>query len=218
MSRIIDITGNRYGNLVVVKRAESSKRGVAMWECMCDCGNKTVVSGSNLRNGLVKSCGCLRKIPKTTTHNMSHTKLYRKWAAIKRRCTNPHDKSYKDYGMRNIKMCDEWKNSFEAFMKWALANGYSDALTIERKDVNGDYCPENCTWIPWNEQQGNRRFCRYFEYNGKIKNLAEWCRDLDKPYKTIYNRIFKLGWSFEKAISEEVHAEKRNNLNGRIRI
>ena len=70
MSRIIDITGNRYGNLVVVKRAESSKCGVAMWESVCDCGNKTVVSGSNLRNGLVKSCGCLRKIPKTTRKSL----------------------------------------------------------------------------------------------------------------------------------------------------
>ena len=83
-------------------------------------------------------------------------------------------------------------------------------MTIERIDVNGNYCPENCTWIPANEQQGNRRMCQYFTFNGITKNLMDWCNDLGLDYKNVHNRIHKLGWSFERAISEPVHVDKRN--------
>lgn len=208
MSKFIDITGNRYNHLTVIRRLDNASNGVAVWECLCDCGNITQVRGTNLKSGAVKSCGCLRKTTKPTLrHNMSNTRLYRKWASIKSRCKDPNNK---DYGQRGIKMCEEWATSFEAFMEWAVSNGYSDDLTIERIDVNGDYCPENCTWIPWEKQQGNRRICRAIEHNGKTQNLAEWCRELGLSYSAIHNRIYKLGWSFERAISESVHIEKRN--------
>lgn len=211
MSKLIDITGNRYCKLVVLKRLENAKGGIPVWECLCDCGNVTRVRGNNLKSGAVKSCGCLKKEAKPTLrHNMSKTRLYREWASIKRRCYTKSDKGYKNYGLRGIKMCDDWKNSFESFMKWALENGYTDALTIERIDVNKDYCPENCAWIPFDEQQKNRRTCRYFRYKGKEKNLSEWCKELGLSYKNVHNRIYKLGWTFEKAISEPVHIEKRN--------
>lgn len=210
MSKLIDITGKRFNDLVVIRRAENANGGVAVWECQCDCGNTTFVRGSNLKNGAVKSCGCRLKKIHNGTHKMSKTKIYREWAAIKARCYTTTTRTYRDYGGRGIKMCEEWKNSFEAFMSWAYANGYSDKLTIERIDYNGDYSPENCKWIPFNKQQGNRRICYSIEYNGKIKNLADWCRDLDLNYNLVHNRIYKLGWSFEKAIQEPVHIEKRN--------
>ena len=211
MSKLIDITGKRYNHLVVVKRLENAKGGIAMWECLCDCGNTTQVRGANLKSGAVKSCGCLRRETNPSLrHNMSHTRLYREWASIKQRCYTPSVRGYENYGGRGIKMCAEWKESFELFMDWALKNGYSDNLTIERVDVNGDYCPENCKWIPWEEQQKNRRFCRFIEYNGETKNLTEWCETLHLPYKMVHNRIHKLGWSFERAISEPIHVEKRN--------
>ena len=217
MSKLIDITGERFNNLVVVKRVENAKGGVAMWECICDCGNTTIVRGSNLKNGSVKSCGCRRKTAKPAlTHDMSKTRLYREWASIKRRCYAKSLPSYKNYGGRGIEVCDEWKNSFEVFRDWALTNGYSDDLTIERIDTNGNYCPENCTWIPFNQQQGNRRTCYSFEHNGETKNLADWCRNLDLSYGVVHNRIYKLKWSFERAISEPVHIEKRNKTNGGI--
>ena len=212
MSKLVDITGKRYGNLVVIKRVENAPNGVAVWECLCDCGNTVTVRGGNLKSGAVKSCGCRRKNAKPTLrHNMSNSKLYRTWAAVKRRCNTPSDKNYKNYGGRGIKMCEEWNNSFEAFMNWAISNGYSDSLTIERIDVNGNYCPENCTWIPANEQQNNRRTCYSITYNGKTQTLIDWCSELNLPYKLIHNRIHKLGWKFERAISEPVHIEKRNN-------
>lgn len=219
MSKFIDITGKRFSNLVVIKRIENASGGVAMWECLCDCGKTTKVRGSNLKSGAVKSCGCRRINAKPTLrHNMSNSRLYREWASIKIRCNNPSHLSYKNYGGRGIKMCEEWCLSFESFMRWALDNGYSDDLTIERKDVNGDYCPDNCTWIPADEQQGNRRSCYTITYNGKTQNLVKWCNELNLSYKLIHNRMHKLGWTFEKAISEPVHAEKRNNKNVRIRI
>ena len=214
MSKLIDLTGNRYGDLVVVKRAENAHGGVAVWECLCDCGKTTLVRGSNLKSGAVKSCGCRRsKVKSTFRHGMSKTRLYREWASIKRRCYLKSDPSYKNYGGREIEMCDSWKNSFELFAEWATTNGYSDDLTIERINVNGNYCPENCKWIPWSEQQGNRTYCRFYTYNGETKNLVEWCKQFNLPYGTVHNRIYKLKWTFQRAISEPVHIEKRNISN-----
>lgn len=214
MSKFIDITGNRYNYLTVIRRLENAKGGITMWECRCDCGNITTVRGSNLKSGAVKSCGCLLHTTKPTLkHNMSHTRLYQIWAAIKRRCNKPYEKSYKNYGGRGIKMCEEWQNSFEAFMEWAMNSGYSDDLTIERIDVDGNYCPDNCTWISKSGQAGNRRSCHYISYNGEVKTLNEWCKEMNLPYKNIHNRITKLGWSFERAISEPIHVEKRNKKN-----
>lgn len=211
MSKLIDLTGKRYGDLVVIRRSQNTEKGLATWECLCDCGKTTIVRGSSLRNGTVNSCGCRRaKRKPTLRHGMSHTKLYWVWGNIKKRCYNTSDRAYKNYGGRGIFMCDAWKNSFESFAKWAINNGYSDSLTIERVDVNGNYCPENCTWIPMNEQQNNRTTCLPFTHNGETKNLAEWCSYYNLPYVTVHNRIYKLKWDFERAISEPIHFEKRN--------
>lgn len=213
MSKLIDITGNRYGRLVVLEKAKTEKNGVAIWKCLCDCGNITYVRGSNLKWGAVKSCGCLRKLSRTATHKMSKTRLYHTWASIKSRCYYAGHKSYNNYGGRGITMCDEWANSSEAFIKWALSSGYADDMTIERIDVNGNYTPENCKWIPAKDQAKNRRSCRVYTYNGKTQNLTNWCNELQLPYKNIHNRLVKLGWSFERAISEPIHIDKRNKSN-----
>lgn len=211
MSNFIDLTGKRYGELVVVKRSENTSKGLATWECKCDCGKTTIVRGSSLRNSTVKSCGCRRfRIKPTLQHGMSHTKLYYVWNNIKRRCYEKTNPAYKNYGGRGIKMCDSWKNSFESFGEWALNNGYSDSLTIERVDVNGNYCPENCTWIPRNKQQNNRTSCLFYTYNGETKNLMEWCNYFNMPYMTVYTRLFRWNWDFERAISEPIHVEKSN--------
>lgn len=215
MSRFINLVGNRYNHLTVIERSDNVGKGTATWKCLCDCGNYTIVRSGNLKSGAVKSCGCLLHTSKPTLkHNMSHTPLYQKWASIKRRCYTPSVKSYKDYGGRGIKMCEEWKNSFESFMQWALQSGYSDGLTIERKDNNGNYCPENCMWIPFNEQQKNRRMCQFISYKGETKTLTDWCKTFNIPYKRVHNRIHNLGWSFERAISEQTHTEKRNKKYG----
>lgn len=207
--KAVDLTGKRFGLLTAVERAESDSSGSAMWKCLCECGNYTLVRAGNLQSGAVKSCGCLRHRP-TRTHNMSGSRLYAVWASMKARCCYKGHHSYADYGGRGIKMCKEWAESFQAFSEWALTHGYSDDLTIERIDHDGDYIPENCTFIPKSEQAKNRRSCVIIEHLGKKQNLMAWSKELGIPYSVLHNRMYKLGWSFERAISEPVHIEKQN--------
>ncbi len=214
MSKLIDITGNRYNNLTVIERVANNIRGQSRWKCLCDCGNYTEVTSNNLKSGAVKSCGCLRHIPKYK-HNLSHTKLYRVWAGMKRRCYYRNDKSYKNYGGRGIHICDEWVNDFVNFYNWAIQNGYEEGLTIERINNDENYSPNNCTWIPKSEQVNNRRNCILYTYNNKTQNLKQWCDELNLDYGLMHDRIRSKGWSFERAISTPCNIKKRNNKSKR---
>ena len=163
----IDLTGQRFNRLSVISRAGTDKRGEARWECLCDCGNKTVVLGSHLRRGETQSCGCFAKersretimrIPNRGhyTHRGSKTRLYQIWYNMKTRCLNPNNRAFKWYGAVGITICPEWMQ-FENFQRWALQSGYKEDLTIERKNPFGNYEPSNCTWIPKSEQRQNQR-------------------------------------------------------------
>ena len=210
MSKLIDISGEKFNNLLVVGRDYKGKSGKAYWKCLCDCGNETIVSGSNLRNGSVKSCGCLNYSSKNKTHGMSKSSLYNIWNGMKFRCTNKNSESYKDYGGRGISVCEEWFNNPQSFIEWALKNGYKEGLTIDRIDNEKDYCPENCRWISKGEQAKNRRMNYCIEYKGETKTLWELCEELNLNYNLVHNRIKKLGWSLEKAINTPVNENKRN--------
>lgn len=156
----IDISGQVFGRLRVIRYYGTNKNGKALWECLCDCGKTTICIGENLKNGVTRSCGCLRKEIETTvnvTHGMSRIRPYKIWVDMKKRCNNPKNKEYPNYGGRGIKVCVEWENDFPTFYKWAISNGYDDSLTIDRKDVNGNYCPENCRWSTLIEQGRNKR-------------------------------------------------------------
>lgn len=178
------------------------KDGEATWRCRCKCGNTKVLKGSALRGGYSKSCGCIAKErlgDRVRTHGKSKSRLYHIWKNIKARCYNPVSKSYVDYGARGIKMCDEWLNSPEAFMDWAIQNGYSDELTIERIDVNLGYSPENCKFIPSECQKANRRNT-LLTVNGVIKTKAEWAKENNMKLSTLSSRLNKLHWSPERAV------------------
>lgn len=161
----IDHSGKRVGMLTVIERDKTKpgKSGCdAWWICKCDCGN-IISLRSNSISGKVKtkSCGCLPVIIHQT-HGKTKSRLYNVWNCMKQRCFNANNKNYKEYGARGITMCDEWKNSFEAFYKWSMANGYDpDAprgkTTIDRIDNDGNYEPQNCRWVSMLKQSENRR-------------------------------------------------------------
>lgn len=192
MRRFIDMSGQKFGRLTVLCRAENRGR-TTMWLCKCDCGNETVVSAGHLKNGHTTSCGCYRKekvVSDNTTHNMTGTRLYRIWANMKQRCEKPSNPKYINYGARGIRLCDEWHDSCK-FFEWALSNGYRDDLTIDRIDVNGDYEPSNCRWATTAEQALNRTDNHWITYNGVTQTMKEWSDELNIPYKILEHRINK---------------------------
>lgn len=205
MSKLIDLTGKRFGRLVVIERAEDhvtpkgKKR--TSWLCRCDCGNNVIVEGGNLKSNHSKSCGCLndearKKRKKRTGH---YVRVRRIWNKMRDRCLNTKNNRYKHYGGRGITICDEWLHNFQVFYDWAMANGYQEELSIDRIDVNGNYCPENCRWATPKEQARNQRTSRYLTINGETKTLAEWCDLCGLKKTTVYDRL-QLGWTPEEAL------------------
>lgn len=209
--RIVDLTGKRFGKLTVVKLTGRSKDKKTVWLCKCDCGNYKDVRASNLTSGATKSCGCLfyesrEKVAEKLKgekshfykHGLSNSRINSIYRGIKKRCYNKAEPAYKNYGGRGIKMCDSWKNDFMSFYDWAISNGYSESLSIDRIDVNGNYCPENCRWVDWRTQQNNRRNNRIVEYNGCSHTVSEWADILGVNKKTLYRRLER-GWEFDRS-------------------
>lgn len=187
MPDMIDLAGKRFGDLVAMEPC-GKKNGRYVWKCLCDCGNYAFYTVSRLRGGMVTSCGCKSQRTLTIKHGQRHTRLYGIWCDMKRRCNNPKNKRYARYGGRGIKVCKEWEADFQPFYDWAVSSGYKDDLTIERKDVDAGYSPENCRWVTWDEQALNRSTNIYIEHEGQIKILAEWCRIYDFPYHSAKQR------------------------------
>lgn len=191
-----DLTGQRFERLIVIERSGVSGSGKAQWLCKCDCGNETIATTDSLKRSKVTSCGCRHKeIVSTvnTTHGMTNTRLHTIWAGMKNRCTNSKDYNYRNYGARGIKVCNEWSNSFLSFYNWALNNGYSGNLTIDRINNNGNYEPSNCKWSTDKEQSNNKRTNLYITYNGITQTAKQWSEELGINYNTIRTRYHK-GW------------------------
>ena len=206
MARVEDLTGKRFGRLVVLERVENSKTGSSRWLCKCDCGETRVHTAGTLNYGVVQSCGCYGKEARAksnTTHNKSQTKLYRVWASMRERCFSPLCKGFPYYGGRGISVCDEWNSSFQVFYDWAIGNGYCEGLSIDRIDVDGNYCPENCRWVSKNIQANNTQKNVRIEYNGEVHTIGEWANILGIEYRTLWMRL-RRGWSVEKAFQEVV--------------
>ena len=158
-----DLVGVRFGRLVVISRAESIKRNTR-WNCRCDCGNEIVAYGFHLRSGATKSCGCWNNelvSDRFKTHGKTKTRLFRTWQNMRKRCENPKLKSYKNYGGKGVKVCEEWKDYLN-FRNWAYTNGYSERITYNDKTIDrinpyGNYEPQNCRIVDWVVQRRNRR-------------------------------------------------------------
>lgn len=203
MSKAVDLTNQKFGRLLVVKRMGSDKFKHSIWLCKCDCGNIKIIASNHLKRGNTKSCGCLAKeilSKRMSRHNMNGTRINRIWLRMKNRCNNKNDEHYKNYGERGIKVCNEWndkENGFMNFYNWAMQNGYKSDLTIDRIDVNGNYEPNNCRWITMFDQQSNKRNNYFIEYYGKRYTISQLSRHLKISKDTLRQRI-KNNWKLEE--------------------
>lgn len=199
--------GDRFGKWTIVKEANRkivSNKPRRTFECICDCGNIKTVLLEVLLNGHSTSCGCEQK-RRASESNLKHGyadkhPLYLKWKNMKKRCNNPKATLYKNYGGRGISVCTEW-NDFENFYNWAINNGWKEGLTIERRDVNGNYCPENCTWETIKVQANNKTDNHYINYNGVIYTLTTLSEALNIPYNIVRYRISRCHWNVEQLIT-----------------
>lgn len=201
---LIDLTGQRFGRLEVLKYNGNSR-----WECKCDCGKIVYPKGGNLRKGDISSCGCLRKdvaYNNHITHGETKSRLYRIWKLMRRRCNNINDVSYPLYGGRGISVCEEW-SQYEPFKLWALSNGYSEELSIDRIDPNGNYEPSNCRWATAKEQANNKRNNHKLCFNGETHTISEWSEITGLKRTTIIERI-NAGWSEKKTLTCTVKSSK----------
>lgn len=191
----------KYGKLTIIgldnQKTYSNGYVVDFVRCRCDCGNEKVINYDNIKRGLVKSCGCISK----TANGMSKTRLYQTYRHLINRCYCEKDINYKNYGGRGITVCQEWQNDFMNFYNWAMTNGYTDKLTIDRIDVNGNYCPKNCRWVNMKTQQNNRSNNRILEYKGQKKTITEWANYCGLSYRNLYYRL-KNGYTIEQAIEK----------------
>ena len=198
-----DLTGQRFGRLVVLERAENIIQHRTVYKCLCDCGNEVIVRSDSLTSGRTQSCGCLQK-EKVTIHGETNTPLYNVWYDMRRRCNYENDINYENYGGRGITVCDDWNNNYIPFRDWALENGYEQGLSIDRIDNNLGYYPDNCQWTTMKVQCNNRRSNVIYSMNGETHTLSEWCDIVNLPYKTVIARINDRGWSFEQAITTPI--------------
>lgn len=175
-----DLTGRRFGRLTVIGRAPN-KGERTMWICKCDCGNIKTIGRANLVKGTTQSCGCLHKEAVRAINKKKHggtgSPTYIRWRSMKSRCYNPNDIGYANYGGRGIRVCERWLNSYEAFVA-DMGVVPSREYTLDRIDVNGDYCPENCKWATMKEQSNNKRNNRLLTHNNRTQTISQWCDEL----------------------------------------
>lgn len=192
----IDLIGQRFNRLVVIEEVGRNKQGFVMWHCKCDCGNEVDVSGSKLRNGNTKSCGCLTHdilVKRNTKHNMVGTRFYEIYACILKRCNNKNSKTYYYYGARGIKCLwssfEEFRDDmYESYLDHVKESGEKQT-TLDCIDSNGNYSKENCRWATWKEQANNRGNGRYVTVGGECMTVAQASDRYGIKYTTIIGRL-----------------------------
>lgn len=213
MGSFNDLTGRRFERLLVIRRVQNMGNANTKWLCKCDCGNESFVQGGALKDGRVRSCGCLHK-ETVTKHGMHKSKTYSSWSAMKDRCTNHNKKVFKYYGGRGISYCKEWEN-FETFL--SDMGDKPEGTSLDRIDNNLGYSPENCKWSTHKEQLRNTRATTYLKFRGVKKSLQEWAEELEISSVTLKSRINR-GWSIKDTLTRPVnklmsHKRKHQNIN-----
>lgn len=202
MKKYEEMIGKKFGHLTVIGvSSRTDKYGHKYLDCKCDCGNFKTIVMHHIISGASQSCGCgvsKSTIKRNTTHGGTGTRLYTIWLSMRKRCTNSKEKDYQYYGAKGIKISSEW-STFDTFRDWSLSHGYDDSLTIDRIDVNGDYCPSNCRWITFAEQCRNRTNNRQVTINGEAKLITDWIKESPVSMTTVYDRMRK-GWPVEDAL------------------
>lgn len=196
MSKIVDLSGERFGFLEVLSMTEERKFGKVVWLCKCDCGNLHKVISCNLKNGSTVSCGCksnARLSKGNYKHGMHKSRIYNIYICMKERCYNPKATSYENYGGRGIRICPEWlgENGFMNFYNWSMEHGYSKELSIDRIDSNGNYEPNNCRWETSKSQNNNTRKNRIINYNGQSHSVSKWAEITGIKRSTLTTRLNK---------------------------
>lgn len=194
----------KYGRLTVLERVKLPNQSNAYCKCLCECGNIKTIRETHLKSGKIKSCGCLRaemSSKRLKTHGDRRARLYSIWTNMKTRCSNPNAINYHLYGGRGIIVCHEWKNNYGAFRDWAFTNGYADNLTIDRKDNDKGYYPENCRWCTYQEQARNTSKNHKIEFLGEEHCVAEWAEKFGIGRSTLLYRINVANMDFKQAVS-----------------
>jgi hypothetical protein len=204
---MIEMTGKRFGSLVVLHCVGAGASGQLRWICQCDCGKEHEAAGRELRVGKVKSCGCKKTgllVAANTTHGAGSRKgrwpEYRVWSEMIRRCENENCNRYYTHGARGIKVCERWRESFQAFIN-DMGRRPSVGLSIERRDNDGDYEPANCYWATKKEQARNKSNTRFLIVNGQKRPLVEWAEIAGVKPMTVRARL-KRGLTPEEAIAK----------------
>lgn len=200
MGKLIDIAGQRFGRLIAT-RPVMLGTGHSKWLCVCDCGKLTEVRSNHLRTGAIQSCGCFQReatSAATSSHRMTRTPTYVAWQGMKARCQNARRKDWHLYGGRGIKVCERWED-FALFLE--DMGERPPGMTLDRVDANGNYTPDNCRWATPSDQARNRRCNVVIEHQGQRRTMAEWCELKGIAQSTLWNRLNRLGWPVERALS-----------------
>jgi len=192
-----DITGLRFGKLLVVSFSHRVKNWQSMWNCICECGKKAIVNGRALKTGNTKSCGCLH----TKLNGLWGSNTHVTWDTMIRRCYNPKHISYKYYGALGINVCDRWRETFINFYDDMGAR--PEGMTLDRIDSKGNYCKENCRWATMKQQQRNRSSNHIIEAFGKRQTIIEWAEETGLSKSNIISRL-KSKWPIQEVLNKKL--------------
>lgn len=193
----LDLSGQKFGRWLVESRADVNAKGEIYWNCTCECGTRQMVRANTLTSGRSTSCGCLHR-EAVTSHGYTGTPTFKSWESMRQRCNNPKSPDYPRYGGRGIRVCERWQNDFAAFL--ADMGERPDGLTLDRKDVDGDYEPSNCHWATRSRQQRNRTVTELLTHDGQTMCLKDWSEKVGISAKILSWRL-KNGWDPQKALS-----------------